>query len=577
MQNKKGLQILLASFIVIAAVLTYGSIVSGINISKIYFYGLLAAVVFAFAAVNTRRKIYRLNTLETIRKSWGKPRPRKRDFDLIASLFKKTSSGDAEKYQIDDQTWDDLDMDDIYSLMDRTFTNPGEQMLYRILRRPLFICDKLEKRNEIISSFEKNNELREDAEISLFNLGRDKHNYMISLLYDENRTNTKTKFLLYIMPVLFAASIVSIFFIGVKAFVFLVMPIYAYNLFLHNKLKNQIGDQMSSIKYLNRVIGVSMKLGKNKNLGYLSEILKTTSSACSRLFKITGRAFMFDVLGDLGEYANIVMLKEEKSYFNAIEEINKHIDGLRKMYMALGEVDALLSVASYRSQVKYVNPEFVKDGTLFDALDIVHPLLEKPVGNDIYVEDRGIMITGSNMSGKSTFLRTIGINAVLAQTIYTCLAAKYRANFFRVMSSISQSDNLKSGKSYYMAEAESLLRVVKSCDNDVPVLCMVDEIFRGTNPVERINASAEILSYLEQNNCLTVVATHDLELTELTRDYYDCYCFGEDIGKSGFEFDYKIKKGVSTNRNAVKLMKYLGYPEEILNNTQNRINVIDKK
>ncbi len=100
---------------------------------------------------------------------------------------------------------------------------------------------------------------------------------------------------------------------------------------------------------------------------------------------------------------------------------------------------------------------------------------------------------------------------------------------------------------------------------------MIDEIFRGTNSVERIAASAEILRYLVKHNAVVIVATHDLELVDLVGNEYKYYYFTENISETELNFDYKIREGVSKNKNAVKIMKYLGYPDEIIEKTNSRI------
>lgn len=201
-----------------------------------------------------------------------------------------------------------------------------------------------------------------------------------------------------------------------------------------------------------------------------------------------------------------------------------------------------------------------------------HPLIKDAVPNSIEINESGIIITGSNMSGKSTFLRTFGVNVLFSQTICTCLCEKYEGSFFKVITSISPDDNIMGGKSYYMAEAEAILRIIKNCDGENPSLCIIDEIFRGTNPVERISAACEILDYLPEHFATAIVATHDIELADMVKHHYDCYYFTEDVGKEGLEFDYKIKKGIIKTRNAIKLLKFLGYPEEIVEGAEKRAN-----
>ena len=118
-----------------------------------------------------------------------------------------------------------------------------------------------------------------------------------------------------------------------------------------------------------------------------------------------------------------------------------------------------------------------------------HPLVENPVSIPLTIKEKGILITGSNMSGKSTFLRTIGINALLAQTIYTCTARQYQSVFVKLLTVIYCSDNIIEGKSYYLVEAQSILRIISKVDpnDEFSILAILDEMFRGTNTDERLS------------------------------------------------------------------------------------------
>lgn len=179
------------------------------------------------------------------------------------------------------------------------------------------------------------------------------------------------------------------------------------------------------------------------------------------------------------------------------------------------------------------------------------------------------------MSGKSTFMRTIGVNAIFSQTIYTCLASKYRTSFYKIVSSVSLNDNLVEGKSYYLCEAEAIHRVLKSCEKSNCCLALIDEIFNGTNPIERVGASVEILNYLIEKNTLTIVSTHDLQLTQMLKGY-ESYYFNEDISNEGMRFDYNIRKGICKSRNAVKILDYLGYPNELISRINKRVEIVEK-
>ena len=189
--------------------------------------------------------------------------------------------------------------------------------------------------------------------------------------------------------------------------------------------------------------------------------------------------------------------------------------------------------------------------------EMYHPLISNPVKNS-FETNNGVLVTGSNASGKSTFLKTIAINAILAQTINTCLADKFITNHYRIYSSMALRDNLGSGESYYIVEIKSLKRILDAVNKDVsPVLCFVDEVLRGTNTVERIAASTQILKSLCNANTKCFAATHDIELTHLLEKYYDNYHFEEEVIDNDIVFNYKVLNGRATSRNAIKLLKIL--------------------
>ena len=128
-----------------------------------------------------------------------------------------------------------------------------------------------------------------------------------------------------------------------------------------------------------------------------------------------------------------------------------------------------------------------------------------------------MLLTGSNASGKSTFLKTVALGAIMAQTINTCPADHYEACFFHICSSMALRDDLDSGESYYIVEIKSLKRILDQA-GQYPLLCFVDEVLRGTNTVERIAASTQILKSLGRKNLICFAATHDSELKELLKD-----------------------------------------------------------
>jgi DNA mismatch repair ATPase MutS len=191
----------------------------------------------------------------------------------------------------------------------------------------------------------------------------------------------------------------------------------------------------------------------------------------------------------------------------------------------------------------------------------------------------GVLVTGSNMSGKSTFLRTVGVNVVLAQATNTCLARAYEGPFYHVRSCIGRADDLLAGKSYYLVEVESVLALVKASERQEPHLFIFDELFRGTNAVERIAAAEAVLDALvsEKKPHVVLAATHDGELVDLLRDTYVVCHFGDAVGPDGLVFDYQLATGPATSRNAIALLELNGAPPSLVNRALARAAALDRQ
>ena len=176
------------------------------------------------------------------------------------------------------------------------------------------------------------------------------------------------------------------------------------------------------------------------------------------------------------------------------------------------------------------------------------------------------------MSGKSTFLRTIGVTAVLAQTVNTCLATAYSAPVFTVRSVIGRSDDLMAGKSYYKDEVEAILALVHASRSHRPHLFLFDELFRGTSTVERIAAGeavlAELVSHDQEGRTglphIVIAATHDRELVDLLRGVYVSHHFSDTVGSDGLSFDYRLREGAARSWNAIALLEICGAPPRVV-------------
>ncbi|GAA0076959.1 DNA mismatch repair protein MutS [Clostridium sp. CTA-5] len=505
-----------------------------------------------------------------IKKDLNSTKYRKRNFNQINLLFQLSKKND---FTIDNQTWDDLMMDDVFYELDRTYSTEGEAALYKMLRNPIMDEEKLKERSKLIDLFKKDLDLTVNLRRIFYNMIYDSKNRLLDMINDLIPVS-KLKSLIYgiagIIPILLILA--AIIFKEPKLMIAVLVDIFI-NMYIHNKEESTINA--IGLIYLRDLINTSKKLLyiKNEEIKLYTTKMKALLNELSVLDKSTYLLKVLNSFGGLLQMFSIPFLIEESVFYRMSIKLVGKKDKILELYYLVGELDALISIALYQNdnKKKYCTPQFIKENSL-KIIDGIHPLLKDPVANSLEISKKGIVLTGTNMSGKSTFLRMISTNILLAQTFNFALAHEYKGCFLNIISSISPKDDITSGKSYYLAEAESILRIIKGSEKEIPVFCAIDEIFRGTNPAERISSSAEILNYINKRNAICIVATHDRELSDILKENYDFYYFSEDVdNKNGLKFDYKLKKGISKTRNAIKLLEYIGYPKEIIQNSYRRV------
>ena len=223
--------------------------------------------------------------------------------------------------------------------------------------------------------------------------------------------------------------------------------------------------------------------------------------------------------------------------------------------------DALVSMGNYRlNEDRAVKAEISEENkVVYEAKGLYHPFLgEKAVANDFTIHDHEYyIVTGANMAGKSTFLRSLGINYLLAMNGLPVFADELKVSAFHLFTSMRTTDDLTHGISYFNAELLRLKKLLGSLHDDVPSLIILDEILKGTNSLDKLNGSRLFLQYIAERNVTGVIATHDLELSKMENEYegrFHNYCFEIELGED-ITYSYKITKGVARNQNATYLLK----------------------
>ncbi|MBD2702727.1 DNA mismatch repair protein MutS [Spirosoma sp. BT702] len=253
------------------------------------------------------------------------------------------------------------------------------------------------------------------------------------------------------------------------------------------------------------------------------------------------------------------------------------LEGWRKTYgpalshwfSALGELEALNSLAGFAyAHPSYVTPDIVDVPLTLDFTSAAHPLLppERSIANSLRLQGAGktILITGSNMSGKSTFLRTVGTNVVLALAGAVVSSEKFKCSPMRVFTSMRTQDSLEESTSSFYAELKRLQTLIKltqqSPDEQLPVLYFLDEILKGTNSADRHRGAEALIRQLHHTTASGFVSTHDLELGQLTDadTFVRNYHFQSDLEDGQLVFDYKLRDGICKSFNASQLMQAIG-------------------
>ncbi len=539
------------------------------------FLGVMIGICVLAGLLGLRdQKIQEKALLMKLKKNYGQAPNREYkpdDLDHIPGFYRKHK----EEGQLDDTTWNDLNMDGVFARLNYCLSAAGEEYLYYLLHTPKQE-DDFEKTEKHVEFFRTNDEARLQCQKIFAKMGRrirySIFDYMDYLDGVDGFSNAKH----YAMLLVIAVTIVIGFFNFGLGFVLCFLAMFV-NVFLYFRQKAQIEPYLASYAYILRVIYATDYFDKVK-YDEISEDLDRIKAAVKKLRAFTRGSFILmanpkmssggnpaDVIFDyMRMVTHIDLIKFNQMY----KQIMEHKDDLDTILEVTGRLESEISIACYRQSMEgsYCIPSF--EGDSFVGEKLIHPLIADAVPNDISA-DKGILITGSNASGKSTFLKTCAINAVLAQTIHTALSASYKAPLFRIYSSMALKDDLFEGDSYYIVEIKSIKRILDAAANGGnKVLCFVDEVLRGTNTVERIAASTEILKTFAKEKVMCFAATHDIELTSLLAEYFGIYHFEGNVTDNDVHFDYKIKTGPATNRNAIKLLGVLGYDEDIVDSAQ---------
>jgi DNA mismatch repair ATPase MutS len=478
---------------------------------------------------------------------------------------------------IDDMTWNDLNMNEIYCrISSNTISNIGEEYLYYMLHALDYESKSLEHKNRLIEFFDKNEEVRVEVQY-LYSKFQKLYGYSAYQCIEESKSIIKRPMWPHVlMGSTFLVSLIIMFF-SLKIGVILLAFVSLHNIFQYYKAKRYIEDSyFISFRYMAKMLRLSKKvcnIKANELKEYQEDfkIIWNKFKSISRLsiFLHIGVGFVSDLYDFILDYIRILTHVDIVVLYYLSDKIKDNMEWVNRFCEIIGLLDAAIAIAEYRRQLPfYCIPILSNDKEKsMKVVDLYHPLLDNPITNSINIAN-GILITGSNASGKSTFIKSIAINAILSQTINTSITKEYQGNFYKIYTSMDLKDNIKTNESYYIVEIKAIKRILNQIEEKIPTLCCIDEVLRGTNTIERIAASSQILKHIGSKNAICITATHDIELTYLLEKEYDNYHFTEEIREDGILFPYTLIDGRAKTRNAIKLLEIMEYPINILENAK---------
>ncbi len=554
-------------------------------------FGLIVAV-FALMILNRRRE-ERAELKKKMQNSWGRSNPRlfsAQEMESIRSLAELSESPGA----VDAITAHDLDLESVFGAMGgMLMSSPGEEVLWSFLVHPVFDREAMDRRIRIQDYLIEEEAGRERILEALHHVGRlqgGSFSHYIRQIRGAEAVGSGKYAALGLLTLL----LIALLFVQPLAAVPGLVIVLVIDFRVHLAMKQKTRPVSRGFQAVLRLLEGARELAELLPEELMGEDARRLKELTAAFSSFRHGSSLVATAGNVGtgfssallEYANLLFHADLIQYDRMLSSIGRYEAEALELVERIGEIDALCAAASWYVSgqegaeaappagepvrtSRMCRPVFMADAQtesgvpVLEVTDLVHPLRRNHVPNSIRA-DRQVLLTGSNASGKSTFLKSIALSAIMAQSVGIVTASSYKAPFFRVLSSMALSDNLKGGESYFVVEIRSLKRI---CDAalapEPPVLALVDEVLRGTNTIERIAASSHILLELGRRHALVFAATHDIELSYLLEKEWRNLHFLESTEGGDIHFDYVLKEGRARTGNAIRLLEENGYPADV--------------
>ena len=471
---------------------------------------------------------------------------------------------------VDDVTWTDLEMDEVFLRINQTGSYIGEQVLYHTLRsgNESFFRENVQMM-QVLAEDEK---ARQELSLRLYPIGKRQANYYLPQFFaNASLLRPGHSWIFHLLQAALAFTVLlAVIFRAFPYNALLVLNVAA-NFIVYIVMKVKFDILLSSFSGIGQVLELNEWSVRQEKIPLLvSDRMKGSVAGLKKIRKKIGflvytkqAGMTGDVMGLLFDYLMGITLIDVGRIDGILKLIDENREAVLEAFTFVGRLDAALSILSFRKSLPHWTVPIITEGREITARELYHPLIKEPVSNDFTLQDRAIL-TGANASGKSTFMKSLAVSVILAQTVNTACCTGLSLPMIKVMTSMAIRDDVVSGESYYVREVRYLKRMLDEIARGTITLCVIDEILKGTNQAERLAASEAVLKYLARFQGYCMIATHDMELVEKLQELYKPYYFESHIAQNNVNFDYKIRSGRGGESNALALLQAFGFPGEII-------------
>jgi DNA mismatch repair ATPase MutS len=468
---------------------------------------------------------------------------------------------------VDDKTWSDLEFPGFFTAIDTTVTPIGRQYLFAQLRVYEYDRAELDDRYRDYDVLRANRELRERVQLALKPLEGDSAAYIADLLMGSEPERVPHRHFVLPWMLLTIAAVGAALAHLIPLWICAVL--LATNAIVALKIDAKLAHKADALLGLARLLDAATRIAAVRYIGNFSLLSRLASETQKReslrsqikWLAALARIRSADLIGGVVVIANVFFLLRLAVYARSIDRFAKSRAEWLSTFKLIGAIDAAIAVASLLCRY----PEHCRPDTRDSTIEIengYHPFISNPVKNSIKLVNGSALITGSNMTGKTTFIKMIAMNTILGHTLGICLADRATLPRSAVRALVRGDQSVAEGKSRYFAEAQAIREFIAESATGACRIFILDEPFSGTNTVERIAVAKAVLRAIG-TSAQVLVTTHDVELQHLLGAQFELFHFQENPAVEGF-FDHELHPGASTQRNAIRVLERLGYPAAII-------------